>query len=46
MLVSKALIDFSITHDDFDLLNNVLKAGGDRKKEIRDLKTETVNRRF
>ena len=46
ILISKVLIDFSITHDEFVLINNVLKRCDNRKKENRNLKTETGNQRF
>ena len=37
--ISKALIDSSISHDEFVLINNVLKEYDDMKEEIKNLKT-------
>ena len=37
-LTSKALIDSVIIHDEFVLINNVLKEYNKMKEEIRDLK--------
>ena len=39
VLISKALIHSNISHDDFVLLNNVLKEYDDIKKVIKKLKT-------
>ena len=39
VLISKALIDSSISHNEFFLINNVLKEYGDMKEEIKTLKT-------
>ena len=39
VLISKALIDLNIGHDEFILVNNVLKEYDDMKKEIKNLKT-------
>ena len=39
VLISKALIDLNISHDQFILVNNVLKEYDDMKKEIKNLKT-------
>ena len=39
VLISKALIDSSISHDDFLLINNVLKVYDNLKEEIKNLKT-------
>ena len=39
VLISKALIDSNISHDDFLKINNVLKEYDDMKEEIKDLKT-------
>ena len=36
VLISKALIDSNIGHDDFILINNVLKEFCDMKEEIKD----------
>ena len=38
-LVSKVLINWNISHDEFVLLNNVLKEYDDMKEEIKNLKT-------
>ena len=39
VLISKALIDLNISHDEFVLVNNVLKEFDDMKEEIKNLKT-------
>ena len=39
VLLSKALIDPSISHDEFVLINNVLKEYIEKKEEIKNLKT-------
>ena len=39
VLISKALIDSVISHDEFVLINNVLKEYNKMKKEIKNLKT-------
>ena len=39
VLISKALIDSNISHDDFLLINNVLKVYDNLKEEIKNLKT-------
>ena len=39
VLISKALIDSGITHDEFVLINNALKEYEDMKEESKDLKT-------
>ena len=39
LLISKALTNAIISHDEFVLINNVLKEYEDKKKEIRNLKT-------
>ena len=46
VLISKALVDSNISHDEFVLMNNVLKEYGNIKEELKNLKTETVYRRF
>ena len=46
VLISKALIDSSISHDEFVLINNVLKEYDYLKEEIKNLKTWTVYWRF
>ena len=38
-LISKALIDLNISHDEFILVNNLLKKYYDMKEEIKSLKT-------
>ena len=38
-LISKALIDSNISHDEFVLINNVLKENGIVKEEIKNLTT-------
>ena len=39
VLISKALIDSNISHDEFVLINNVLKEYDDMKEEIKNLNT-------
>ena len=39
VLISKALIDSLIGHDEFALINNVLKEHNKMKEEIKNLKT-------
>ena len=39
VLISKALIESNITHDEFVSINNVLKEYDDIKEEIKNLKT-------
>ena len=39
VLISKALIDVNISHDEFVLINNVLKKYNKMKEEIKNLKT-------
>ena len=39
VLISKALIDLNISHDEFILVNNFLGEYDDMKKEIKNLKT-------
>ena len=39
VLISKALIDSVITHDEFILINNVQQGYGKMKEEIKNLKT-------
>ena len=43
VLISKALIDSNISHDEFVLINKMLKEYDVMKEEIKNLK---VNRRF
>ena len=46
VLISKALIDSSISHDDFVLINNVQKKYSNMKEEMKYLKTWSVSGRF
>ena len=39
ILISKSLIDSVISHDEFVLINNVLKQYNEMKEEIKNLKT-------
>ena len=39
VLISKALIDSFISHDEFVLINNILKECNEIKEEINNLKT-------
>ena len=39
VLISKASIDSVISHDEFGLINNVLKEYNDMKEEMKSLKT-------
>ena len=39
LLISEALFDSNCSHDEFILINNVLKEYGDIKQEIQNLKT-------
>ena len=39
VLISMALIDLNISHDDFILINNVLKEYDHMKEEIKNVKT-------
>ena len=39
VLISKALIDSNISHDELVLINNVLKEYDDIKQELKNLKT-------
>ena len=41
--VSKALIDSNISHDEFILINNVLKESEEMKEEIKNLNTSAVH---
>ena len=45
-LISKTVIDSNISHDEFVLINNVLKEYDDMKEEIENLKTEIVHQGF
>ena len=46
ILISKALIDSCISHDEFISENDALKEYDDMKKEVKNLKASTVNQRF
>ena len=46
ILMSKALIDTNITHDELVSINNVSKEYDDIKEEVRNLKNLTVTERF
>ena len=46
VLIYKAVIDPYISHDEFVLVNNVLKKYYDMKEEIKNLKTSSVYQRF
>ena len=46
VLISSALIDSYIIHDEFALVNNVLKEYDDTKEEIKILKTSALHKRF
>ena len=39
VLVSKVLIDSNIIHDEFVVINNVLKEYNEMKEEIKNIKT-------
>ena len=39
VLISNALIDSNLSHDEFVLINNVLKEYDDMNEEIKNLKT-------
>ena len=46
VLISKALIDSVVSHDEFVLRNNVLKEYNEMNEEIKNLKTQLVYQRF
>ena len=46
VFIAKALIDSNISHDEFILINNVLKEFDDMKEDIKNLKIQIVHRRF
>ena len=46
VLISKFLNNSSISHDEFVLVNNVLKENDIAKKETKNLKASTVHQRF
>ena len=45
-LISNALIDSYISHDNFVLLNDVLREYDDMKEEIKNLETSAVHQKF
>ena len=46
VLISKALTDSYISHDQFVSVNDALREYDDMKEEIKNLKTSTINQRF
>ena len=46
VLISKALTDSYISHDEFVSVNDALREYDDMKEEIKNLKTSTINQRF
>ena len=46
VLISKALIDSYFRHDEFALVDDVLKEYDNMKVEIKNLNTSTVSQRF
>ena len=46
VLIFKAFIDSHISHNEFVLVNNVLREHDDMKESIKNLKTSTVHQRF
>ena len=46
VLVSKSLIDSFISHDEFVLIDNVLKHYDEMKEEMKNLKNSWVYQRF
>ena len=46
VLISKALVDSYISHDEFILPNNMLREYDGIKEEIKSLKTLAANQRF
>ena len=46
VLISKALIDSVISHDEFILINNVVKKSNEMKEEILIKRLDQVYRRF
>ena len=46
VLISNALIDTVLSHDEFVLIDNVLKEYNEMKGEIKNLKTYIVHRGF
>ena len=46
VLISKSLIDSAISHNEFVLINNVLKKYNEMKGEIKKLMTYVAHQRF
>ena len=46
VLTFKALINLNVSHNEFILINNVLKEYDDMKEGIKNVKTATVHRKF
>ena len=46
ILISKALTDSNISHNEFGIMHKVLKEYDEMKEEIKNLKTLSVYRRF
>ena len=46
ILISKALTDSNISHNEFGIMYKVLKEYDEMKEEIKNLKTLSVYRRF
>ena len=46
VIISRALINSNITHDELVSINNVLEEYNDITKEIRSLEADTINQRF
>ena len=46
VLISRALIDSYISHNEFVSVNNYLRKYDDMNEGIKNLKTSTVNQRF
>ena len=44
--ISKTLIDSNISHDEFALINNVLRENDDMKEEINNLETYKLIKSF
>ena len=46
VLISKTLIDLVVSHDEFVLINYVIKEYDKMKEETKNLKNKIVNQRF
>ena len=46
VLISKALIDSVVSHDEFVLVDNFLREYNKMKDDIKDLKTQSIHQRF